>query len=204
MQSLPSTRRALRHARRALSPREQRRHAIAVARRLRRAPHFLRAHRIAFYWPADGELDPRPLMEHALALGKTCLLPILDRASNSTSRRRLQFVRFRSGDRMRPNRFGIPEPNARGRLLTPSHAIDLIIMPLVGFDERCHRIGMGGGYYDRTLAFLRRRNHWRHPRLIGVAHECQRLERIEPQSWDVPLDAVATESRLYAPKGALI
>lgn len=72
-----------------------------------------------------------------------------------------------------------------------------MILPLVGFDADCRRIGMGGGFYDRTLAYLGRGMRWRRPRLFGVAHECQRLERIEVRPWDIPLDAVITESGVY-------
>jgi 5-formyltetrahydrofolate cyclo-ligase len=75
--------------------------------------------------------------------------------------------------------------------------LDLMLVPLVGFDGACNRIGMGGGFYDRTLAYLRRRRHWRRPRLIGIAHECQRVDRIDPRPWDIPLDAVVTEQGVY-------
>ncbi len=98
---------------------------------------------------------------------------------------------------MRPNRFGIPEPIARGRRLTLPWNLDLLLMPLVGFDTDCHRLGMGGGFYDRTLAYLRLRRSWRRPRLLGLAHDCQRIERIEPRPWDIPLESVITECRVY-------
>jgi 5-formyltetrahydrofolate cyclo-ligase len=71
----------------------------------------------------------------------------------------------------------------------------------VGFDGECNRLGMGGGFYDRTLAYLRQRTHWRRPRLIGIAHACQRLDRIDPRPWDIPLDGVATEERIYWRRG---
>jgi 5-formyltetrahydrofolate cyclo-ligase len=58
-------------------------------------------------------------------------------------------------------------------------------------------MGMGGGFYDRTLAYLRDRRHWRRPLLVGVAHECKRVEHLEPAPWDVPLDLVVTEARVY-------
>jgi 5-formyltetrahydrofolate cyclo-ligase len=99
---------------------------------------------------------------------------------------------------MRANRFGIPEPTSKGRHIRPARHLDVLLVPLVGFDSTGNRIGMGGGYYDRTLAFLNRRRQWRRPRLIGIAHECQRVAAIEPRAWDVPLQAVATERRLYA------
>ncbi len=72
-----------------------------------------------------------------------------------------------------------------------------MILPLVGFDADCHRLGMGGGFYDRTLGYLRIRTHWRRPRLFGIAHELQKVPRIAAQPWDIPLDAVFTESHTY-------
>lgn len=197
--SLRHVRQALRDARRSLSGRCQRAHARLLASRLRRDLPFQRARRIAAYWPSDGELDPRPLLREALARGKAAYLPVLRRGYGGRGAARLWFVRFAPERRMRPNRFGIPEPKVRGRHVRPAPHLDLLLVPLVGFDSAGHRIGMGGGYYDRTLAYLLRRRHWRRPRLIGVAHECQRLARIEPAPWDVPLDAVVTERRVYRP-----
>ena len=70
-------------------------------------------------------------------------------------------------------------------------------MPLVAFDTECNRLGMGGGYYDRTLGFLHRRNRWQSPRLIGVAHDCQKVDPLPIQNWDIPLQGVITESTFY-------
>lgn len=195
---LPSIRRALRQARRSLSARDQRLHARSLTRLLGKDPAFLKARRLAAYWPADGELDPRPLLALASRRGRSTFLPVLRRAS----RGRLWFVRFRPGEPLDAKRFGfrIPEPRRRGHIGPPWN-LDLILMPLVGFDLDCNRLGMGGGFYDRTLAYLRHRSHWRRPRLIGIAHECQRLERIEPRPWDIPLDGVATERRVYWKRG---
>lgn len=190
MPSMPSPRSRLRALRRALPPAIQRRHARDLTRHLGRRPRLRRATRVALYWPSDGELDPRPLLR--LRPRKRWYLPVLRRFP----RRTLMFVRWRPGERLRPNRFGIPEPTRRGRRIHPAGALDLVLVPLVGFDADGHRLGMGGGYYDRTLAGLRQRRHWRRPRLIGLAHDCQRLARIEPRPWDVRLDAVATESGL--------
>lgn len=168
-----------------------------MARRLARLIVFQRARRIALYWPADGEIDPRPLMRLASARGKRFYLPALSPLTRHNGRGLLWFAHYRLGERLRPNRFGIPEPIGRGpHLLKPSH-FDLMILPLVGFDGRRNRLGMGGGFYDRTLAFRQRHPRWRRPRLIGVAHECQRLERIDSRPWDVPLDAILTECHLY-------
>jgi 5-formyltetrahydrofolate cyclo-ligase len=196
---LPShhIRQALRASRRGLDDRSQRDHALRVALRFRREIPFQRARRIAAYWPADGELDPRPLLNDALARGKAAYLPVLGERIGARPAVKLRFVRWIAGQTLRPNRFGIPEPARRGRHIRPARQLDLILLPLVGFDSTCNRIGMGGGYYDRTLAYLSLRRYWRRPRLIGVAHECQRVDKIEPRPWDIPLDAVVTERRIY-------
>jgi 5-formyltetrahydrofolate cyclo-ligase len=67
-------------------------------------------------------------------------------------------------------------------------------MPLVGFDPRGNRIGMGKGYYDRALSFRRRQQHWKTPRLVGLAFECQRVDALPARAHDVPLDALVTEA----------
>ena len=187
--SLPQLRAHLRAARTGLSPREQRAHAIAAARRILSEPRLRRATRIAFYQAADGELDPASLLALAPKTPRRWYLPVL----RPHAAGQLWFVRYRPGDPLQPNRFGIPEPVHRGRDLHPLPALDLILMPLVGFDAQCNRLGMGGGYYDRSLAALRHRHRWHQPLLVGLAHECQRLDQLEPRPWDLPLDAVVTE-----------
>jgi 5-formyltetrahydrofolate cyclo-ligase len=196
MTPTPELRRRLRAVRRALSPDEQRCHALRVAHLLGRHPSFLRARRIGAYWSGDGELDPAPLLTLADARHKRCHLPVL----RPHPKRKLWFVRYRPGDRLRPNVYGIPEPRLRGRHILLPWALDLLLLPLVGFDADGHRLGMGGGYYDRTLAYLLQRRHWRRPLLIGIAHECQRVERLQSRPWDVPLDMVVTEERIWERK----
>ena len=94
-------------------------------------------------------------------------------------------------------RFGIPEPARIHDRRIKSIALDLVLLPLVAFDTAGHRLGMGGGYYDHSFEFIRRRVHWNKPRLVGLAYEFQRLPLIEPEPWDVSLDAVATEQGVY-------
>jgi 5-formyltetrahydrofolate cyclo-ligase len=189
-----SLRRRLRAARRSLEPQEQQAHARAIVAHLLRA-HVLRgAKRIALYVAADGEPDIRQLLlERMPRRGRRWYLPVL----RGHAAGRLWLVRHRPGEPLTPNRFGIPEPVRRRRQIQPLHALDLILLPLVGFDAQCNRIGMGAGFYDRSLAPLRRRRHWRRPLLVGIAHECQRVERLHPQPWDVPLDAVVTEAGVF-------
>lgn len=199
MVGTPGIRQTLRSARRSLSARQQKQHATRCAALLGRQLAFLRARRVGCYLPADGEMDPRPLMTHAQQRGKTCYLPILEFRSKARRGGRLRFARYQSGSRTRPNRFGIPEPTTRGINLLGCRRLDLLIVPIVGFDANGHRIGMGGGFYDRTLAYLTRRRHWRRPKLAGVAHECQRLNSISPQPWDVPVDLIVTERSIITP-----
>jgi len=99
------------------------------------------------------------------------------------------------------NRFNIPEPVVRHDRLIAPRDLDLVILPLLGFDHDCNRIGMGGGFYDRTFAFMHRLNHIAGPYLLGLAHEIQRVEVLVMQRWDIPLDAVATEQRIYCAEG---
>lgn len=190
----PATlRRRLRAARRALSVAGRQDHARRLARLLGRHPAFLRARRIGAYWSTDGEIDPFPLLRLAHARHKCTYLPVLRPHPN----RKLWFVEYRVGEPLEKNAFGIPEPGLRNRRIRLPWALDLLLMPLVGFDASCNRLGMGGGFYDRTLAYLHQRRHWRRPLLVGIAHECQRVERLETNPWDVPVDWVATEERIY-------
>ena len=109
----------------------------------------------------------------------------------------LWFCEWREGDPLVPNRFAIPEPVPRRR--PPHHArqLDLLLVPLVAFDARGNRLGMGGGYYDRTLAYLGHRTHWRRPRVVGLAHALQRVDALPKNAWDIPVDGVITEREMH-------
>lgn len=175
-------RRQLRRRRRALDGLAQRLAAQRLARRLARQAWFINAGAVAGYIAADGEIDPAPLLRFALAAGKQVYLPVLHQGDH------LLFGRYRRGQRMRRNRFGIPEPTGE-RL--PPWALDLVLLPLVGFDRDGGRLGMGGGFYDRSFAFLR--DGRAKPRLLGLAHHFQEVERLPREPWDVPLAAVVTD-----------
>ena len=192
-------RRQLRLARRSLSAADQRRHAQRLVDWLGQHPLFLRARRIGAYVAADGEIDPGPLLFRAQAYRKQCHLPVL----RPHPRRKLWFVPVHPGDPLAPNRFGIPEPSLRNGKIRLAWALDVLFLPLVGFDGQGNRLGMGGGYYDQTLAYLSPSSHWRRPLLIGLAHECQRLERLEARPWDVRLDLVVTEAGIFPAAAAL-
>ena len=153
---------------------------------------LLRPRRIGFYLPMPEEMDMLPLLNHALWQRKACFLPVVPQRFQ----RRLWFTRITAhAHRWYLNRFGIhehwsPRPVRAWQL-------DLVFVPLVGFDEACHRLGMGGGFYDASLAYLRRRKTWRKPRLVGVGFECQKVAQIPADPWDMHLDAVITERKIY-------
>lgn len=182
-------RRELRARRRALTAHQQHRAAQKVARRLRQHPWLRNAQNIAVYLPNDGEVSLRPLIQALWQQNKRVYLPVvLARAPG-----RMNFVRYRRNSLLRHNRFGIPEPRAT-EVCFP-YSLDTVLMPLVGFDHYGSRLGMGGGFYDRTFARRARR-----PRLIGIAHRCQQVARLPNAPWDVPLDAVVTDQAWIYPR----
>lgn len=191
--SRPALRRQLRQARRALTPLQQRLAAQALYRQLAQHPLFRRAKHIALYLPADGEIDPRPLMKAAQKRGKATYLPVL----SDWPKTHMTFQRVGIGERWTRNRFGIAEPLANRGQQRPAWALDLLLLPLVGFDPQGGRLGMGKGFYDRTLAYLGMRKNWHTPTLLGLAHECQKVDQLELASWDVPLMGTVTDGGWY-------
>jgi len=183
-------RRQLKAARKNFSPTARRLAARASLRLALRHGLLLRAQRIGFYMPQGGEFDVHPLLNQALMMKRQCYLPILPQRG-----RIMRFGRVGRTTQMTKNRYGIAEP-VDARALR-ARQLDLLLMPLVGFDHKGYRLGMGGGYYDATLAYMRHRRSWRKPRLVGVAYECQRVDVLPHDPWDMPLDAVLTERQLY-------
>ncbi len=186
-------RKQMRRQRRALDGRELSQRSLAIADQLQRSRLFHNAQRIAGFIASDGEPSLEPLMQQAWQLGKTWHLPIIGMPNIN----RLWFAPYADGDALVANRYGIPEPAVHLCHTPKPLALDLILMPLVAFDAQGNRLGMGKGYYDRTLSFLHRRRHWCKPRLIGIAHDFQRVGALPFQAWDVPLDAIVTEAGVY-------
>src|SRR5690606_33694649 len=176
-------RRLLRARRRALSAPVQRAAALRVAAVVARRPEFVSANHVAVYLAADGELDPLPLVALARAAGKQVYLPVLQPGNG------LRFAVWREGALLRANRFGLREPVAKR--FRAAARLDLVRVPLVGFDRRGARLGMGGGFYDRSFAFLAHGGR-RRPHLVGLAHACQEVAALGRESRDVPLAAIAT------------
>ena len=168
-----SLRERMRESRRGLPAAEQASHASAVSDSL--APRLSDADTVGVYLVRDGEVDLTPLIQVCWQRGVAVAVPVIDR-------RDLRFATYRCGEPMRRNRFGIAEPAAPA-WCTPT----LVLAPLVAFDAKGQRLGMGGGYYDRYFRT--------HPglRRVGVAHECQRVALVPVADTDVPLQAIVTE-----------
>lgn len=193
MTSRQSIRQAMRRERRALTPQQRQAASQALARNLSTHPLFRRSRHIALYLANDGEMELEPLLLEAWRRGKQVYLPILSPGFHN----RLWFAPYEPGSRMVQNCFRILEPDIPWRKARPAWALDLVMTPLVAFDEAGNRLGMGGGFYDRTLAYLERRTHWRKPHLLGVAYEFQKYPQLPHESWDVPLHGIATEKTIY-------
>lgn len=191
--SRPALRRQLRQSRRQLSTADQRQAARNLYRQLSQHPLFRRARDIALYLPNDGEIDPRPLLQAAQRRGKRTYLPVL----NAWPRTRMAFQRLMPNEALKPNRFGIFEPSFKRARQRKVWTLDLVLMPLVGFDEGGGRLGMGGGFYDRSLAYRKRRKKGHKPTLLGLAHECQKVDKLPLERWDVSLAATLTDKRWY-------
>ncbi|MCC5981206.1 MAG: 5-formyltetrahydrofolate cyclo-ligase [Oceanicaulis sp.] len=145
---------------------------------------------VAGYRPVRGEIDPAPLMETFLLEQSVLALPVVAQKAAP-----LQFRAYAPGDTLEARAYGIEEPESRKPLVTPS----LVLVPLVAFDSRCHRLGYGGGYYDRTLAALKAQGH---VISVGLAFEAQKVSRLPSGMHDIALDYVVTETACYASKTA--
>ncbi len=190
MTDASTLRQQMRAARRRLSPREREAATALFTEHVARSRPFRHARAVAFYLPNDGEMDLRPLMQLAWRAGKQCFLPVV----GMPWEHRLWFMPWEPGVPLSPNRFGIPEPPLQRHIRWyRAFTLDLALVPLVAFDPHGNRLGMGGGYYDRSFAYLRHRRRWRHPCLMGAAYGFQEVAGLPTRPWDVPLDAVATE-----------
>lgn len=186
-------RKQIRLRRQQLSATDQHHASLAITNNLSNSHLFRNSQRIAGFLSNDSEPDLTPLMQLAWQQKKQWLLPIIGLPNVN----HLWFAPYKENEPLVTNRFGIGEPDTPLHDATRSYGLDLVLMPLVAFDTSGNRLGMGKGYYDRTLKFLRLRRHWRKPRLVGIAYELQKFEQLPSQSWDIPLDAIVTEKSIY-------
>jgi 5-formyltetrahydrofolate cyclo-ligase len=180
----------LRTERRSLTPTVHAAHSLRAGAAVARMAAFKSGARIAVYLPFDGETDTQALLIAARRRGIRLFVPVVvDRRH-----RRLRFYPLLG--KTRRGVFGISVPHRSGVAVAPRW-FALIVVPLVGVEGHGYRLGMGGGFYDRALAFRRQRRAWRGPRLVGFAFDSQRTDLRFADPWDVRLDALATESGLH-------
>ena len=189
MQSHDDLRQRNRKQRAQLEVLQLERAAQALAERILQMDEYQRAQRIAAYYAVNGEIGLEPVIDHALARGKQVYLPNLEQQT-------LRFSPYFPAQKMRINKFRLPEPDVDDSEMLLPDELDLVLAPLVVFDSKRNRIGMGGGFYDRSFAFRKNPESTR-PVLIGVAHELQKVEQIIPQEWDVQLDMIVTDQAVY-------
>lgn len=189
MTSRQQLRQHIRSLRRSLSAAQQQQASLDLVQQLLRRPELQQALHIALYLTNDGELDTTPLIQALWQQGKTLYLPLLHPVVPGY----LVFQLYSPDTVLKPNQFGIGEPELNCSLLCPVDQLDLIFTPLVAFDAQGQRLGMGGGFYDRTLSQLK--SDAKKPALIGLAHDCQQVEAVPTEAWDIPLPMICTPSK---------
>ena len=180
-------RRDIRAKRRALPAAARAQADRSIFAHIKSLPEYRRAHRIALFLAFDGEPSLKDLVDAARRHRKQLYVPVLRGMT-------MKFAELAPGATLAANFFGIMEPKLGDPI--DARKLDLVLTPLVAFDERGVRVGVGRGYYDRAFKFLRHRSHWRRPKLLGVAYELQRVGPLTPSSWDVPLWGVVTETQV--------
>jgi len=164
--------------------------AAGVLHALESLPEFMTDPKVAGYWAVRGELPLNVAVASLTRREQKYFLPVLGQA------RQLRFAEYREGMSLQGNRFGIPEPEVPSETLQTAADMDVILLPLLAFDRKGHRLGTGGGWYDSSLAFLGNEPRPERPLLVGIGYTFQEVEAVPIQPWDVDLDYVATDTAL--------
>jgi 5-formyltetrahydrofolate cyclo-ligase len=174
----------LRQRRRAILPTAQSRAARSIAQLVSALPQWARAQHIALYHPADGEIGTQSIAQQARAQGKHTYLPVIG------ANRNMVFAKWQAEESLQPNALGILEPMPDAETYSAAK-LDIVFLPLLGWDQHGGRLGMGAGYYDRAFTGIEG------PALIGLAHQIQQVDRIPTDPWDIPLDLIVTDTKIY-------
>jgi 5-formyltetrahydrofolate cyclo-ligase len=179
--------RQLRVERRALREQDHRHRSLAAARAIMRLRFFRAGKRVALYLPFDGESDTAALIAAAQRRGVQVFVP--GHQSPASCPPALLPADWRHRTRRVWDFGSTPALDPRLASVAGSHRHP----SLVGVDAKGRRLGLGGGYYDRALAFRRRRRCWKGPHLVGLAFDCRRTKVKFADTWDLRLDSLATE-----------
>ena len=176
----------------ALDKHQQRIFSLEICHSLLQSQCLSKDSHIAIYLPVRGEADPGFLVKSADLSSATFYLPVL----SATKKNHLEFALYNKDTPMKLNRFNIPEPDAsKAHLIEDVRELDTVIMPMVAIDRMGNRIGMGGGFYDRTFEY--RKSEKRSPKLVAFAYDFQLINIQQPQDWDVPADYVALQQNFF-------
>lgn len=193
-------RQQVRKLRKALSQQEQQQAAQMLVGQMLQLPQIINANHIALYLSNDAELDTSPLIQALWQAGKQVYLPILHPFAPGY----LIFQRYQHDTPMKLNKFQIPEPILSCAQIMPVAQLDVVCTPLVAFDAKGNRLGMGGGFYDRTLSQLQPTAHPNkaefcptQPVFIGLAHQCQQVDQVPVEAWDIPLALIVTPKQIF-------
>ncbi|WP_369310465.1 5-formyltetrahydrofolate cyclo-ligase [Providencia rettgeri] len=182
-------RQAIRQARRQLTPEQQHIAAEQAKVNALQHPKIVQAKNIALFLSFDGEINTQPLIDALWQQNKQVYLPVL----HPVSAHHLLFLHYRPDTQLVNNRFNIAEPPLDVRDVLPPEQLDVMLIPLVAFDSYGQRLGMGGGFYDRTLANWQQRGFYP----IGLAHDCQLVEQLPAAHWDIPLPEIITPKKIW-------
>jgi len=187
----------IRIRRQKLSKQQQQDAALQLNKQLTAHPKIIQSKKIAIYLANDGELDTSLLIEWCWQQQKEVYLPVI----HPFSKGQLLFLKYHKHSPMIVNQYGIREPKLDIRQLTLLSDLDIILTPLVAFDKQGNRLGMGGGFYDRTLAswyFNFQNNSHTKPYPMGIAHDCQLTSQLPIDSWDIPLLEIITPTKKFS------
>lgn len=189
---LNQLRQTLRTQRSQLNAAERIDYALKITSIVFQQDFFSNSQHIACYWPFECEIATQFIISKLWGLNKQCYLPVIEHSSKE-----LQFYQYQQDSELAANKYGIAEPIPEpGNHILPQQ-LDLVLLPIVAFDIQGHRLGTGGGYYDRTFKFLNIASRPLKPRLIGLGYEFQKVDALPAQAWDVTLDAIITEQHIY-------
>ncbi|HFF8523055.1 TPA: 5-formyltetrahydrofolate cyclo-ligase [Providencia rettgeri] len=182
-------RQTIRQARRQLTPEQQKIAAEQVKLNALQHPKIAQAKNIALFLSFDGEINTQPLIDALWQQNKQIYLPVL----HPFSAHHLLFLHYHPDSQLVKNRFNIAEPPLDVRDVLPPEQLDVMLIPLVAFDSQGQRLGMGGGFYDRTLANWQKSGFYP----IGLAHDCQHVEQLPVAHWDIPLPEIITPKKIW-------
>lgn len=194
--SRQSIRQSIRQRRNQLTQAQQKDAAEKLLCQYSKHSNFPQAQTIAVYLSFDGELNTQPLINWLWKKNKTVALPIL----HPFSKGHLLFIKYDKTTELYPNQYNILEPKLDKTKVIPFTSLDIILTPLVAFDKKGNRLGMGGGYYDRTLTHLNSYSNnlsQKQTTAVGLAHDCQQVNTLPTESWDIPLTSIITPSKIW-------